>query len=523
MSLSVASVRSFRPRPYHAAAALFFVIICAVFYFPYLNDLPTGIHTWAQSDRLALAINYYDYGFHLLTPRTYALWSIGGVTGVEFPLQAYLAALGGLVFGRGSIVFLFRLLDVAMAVLGFYYMFRLVYERTGHFVAGLVPGAFLLASPFFAFYAGSFMPDTFSFCLSFIGYYYWLRFFEERRFADLRIALLVLAVAGLVKTTTALHFTAVVGITLLWSFLQPELLLPKERRQLLAVIGVGFGAIAFFFLHNQSLNATYQSWLFKATSNPVEGPEVWHEVLYYVRLTWLNEYATITQYRTLAVCGVLFVVYLGTNLRRYLPFTLLLVASLFITYAFVLVMGAGLGAHDYHMICAIGPPALLLLLLGLLNLGRYAGRVRYATSLGLGILVFFLVANGYKRLNHRMSDDYPPFSPYSHLWMRGGAAELAQANVPQASNILVLNEGAPNVPLVYFDRRGLAWQPADLGAVTTNDLLNRMTADSLDYLVMSPTVYAQIAPQHPAMATEFEAIGQKPALVFRRRNRQRPW
>ena len=523
MFLSVASVRSFRPRPYHAAAALFFLVVGAVFYLPYLRDLPTGIHTWAQSDRLSLATNFYDYGFHFLTPRTSTLISIGGVTGVEFPLQAYLAALGGLVFGRGSIVTLYRLLDVAMVLLGFYYLFRLIFEHTGHFVAGLVPGAFLLASPFFAFYAGSFMPDPFSLSLTFIGYYYWLRFFDDRHFADLRVAVLLLAVAGLVKTTSALHFGAVLGITLLWAFLQPELLLPKERRQLVALAGLGVGTIIYFFLHNQTLNTVYQSWLFMAKTNPVEGPEVWHEVLYYVRLNWLNEYATITQYRTLAVCGALFVVFLRTNLRRYLPLTLMLLASMGITYAFIQVMGAGLGGHDYHMICALGPPAMLLLVLGLLNLGRFAGRVRYATSIGLSVLIFFLVANGYKRLNRRMSDDYPPFSPYGHVWMRGGAAEMAQAGVPQASNILVFNEEPPNIALVYFDRRGLVWKPDNVAAIQTGDFLARMAADSLDYLVMAPSVYAQLAPQHPAMAAEFETVGQQPAMVFRRRNRQFPW
>ncbi|GAC1594133.1 MAG: hypothetical protein NVS3B25_16640 [Hymenobacter sp.] len=505
------------------AAALVFGVVGAVFYVPYLAELPTSIHTWAQSDRLALALNYYDYGFHFLTPRTSSLVSIGGVTGVEFPLQAYLAALGGLVFGRGSIVVLFRLLDVAVVLLGFYYMFRLVFERTGHFVAGLVPGAFLLASPFFAFYAGSFMPDPFSLSLSFVGYYYWLRFFDERRFADLRTAMLLLALAGLIKTTSALHFGAVVGITLLWALLQPELLWPRERRQLLAVAAGGAGAIVFFFLHNQALNATYQSWLFKASSNPAQDSDAWHEVLYYVRLNWLAEYATLTQYRVLAACGVLFVVFLSTNLRRYLPLTLLLGAALLVAGAFVLVMGAGLGGHDYHMICALGPPALLLLLLALLNLGRYAGAGRYVTSLGLGVLVCFLVANGYKRLHRRMSDDYPPFSPFGHVWMRGGAAELAQAGVPAAANVLVFDEEAPNTSLVYFDRRGLAWKPDNVGPITADDFLSRMAADSLDYLIMAPPVYAQLAPQHAALAQAFEAVGQQPAVVLRRRNRRRPW
>ena len=504
-------------------AALLLIVVAAICYGPYLNDLPTGIHTWAQSDRLSLAINFYDYGFHFFTPRTSSLVSIGGITGVEFPLPAYVAALGGLVFGRSSIVPLFRLLNVAVAVLGFYYLFRLIYERTGHFVAGLVPAAFLLASPFFAFYAGSFIPDPVSLSLSFVGYYYWLRFFDKRHFPDMLRALMVLTLAGLLKTTTAMHLGAVAGITVLWAYFEPDLLLPRQRWQLLVGAGAGVGVIVLFFLHNQNLNDTYRSWQFRASTNPIHGPEEWHELWQSVRTTWRGEYATRTQYRSLAVCAVLLVVFLRPNLRRYLPLTLLLLASVAIAYVFVQLMGSGLSVHDYHLICSFIPPAVLLLVLGLLNISRFTGPTRYVTSLGLGVLALFLVVSGYQRLHRRMSDDYLPFSKYyTHLWMRGGAEEMRRAGVPAAANILVVNE-ALNTGQVYFDRRGLAWQPRNIGAVTADDFLNRMAADSLDYLVMPPAVYAQLAPQHAALAASFETVGQEPAIILRRRNVRRPW
>lgn len=524
MFFSVAPVRSLRARPYHAAAALFFILVGAFFYGPFLHDLPNGIHTWAQTDRLAVALNFYDYGFDFFTPRTSALVSIGGITGVEFPLQAYVAALGGLVFGRGSIVTLFRLLDVVVTLVGCYYLFRLVFEHTGHFVAGLVPGAFLLASPFFSFYAAGFVPDPFSLSLSFVAYYYWLRFFETRHFPDLRLALLVLGLAALVKTTTFMHFTAVAGITLLWSFLEPGRLTLRQRLEFLGLAGGVVVVVGLFFAHNQSLNATYQSGQFLAEARPIPDDDVLHDVLKYVRRDWINEYATPLQYGTLAVCGGLLLLFIRRNIRRYLPLTLLLVAATLLGVVFVQLMGVQLSAHDYYAICSAIPPAMLLLLLGLLNVGHYTGKVRYATSLGLGVLLLVLVANGYERTHARLSDDYPPFSPYAHIWMRGGAAELARAQVPAASTILVLDELAPNAALVYFDRRGLTWQPQDVAAVSTGDLLNRMANDSLDYLVMAPSVYARLpAAQHETMATEFDEVGQHPAMVFRRRNRTRPW
>ena len=355
MFFSVASVLSFRSRPYHVVAALFFLVLGAVYYGPLLDELPNGIHTWAQTDRLSLALNFYDYGFDFFTPRTSSLESIGGITGVEFPLQAYLAALGGLIFGRGSIVTLFRLLDVAVTLLGFYYLFRLVFERTGHFVAGLVPGVFLLASPFFAFYAGGFLPDPFSLALSFVGYYYWARFFDNRHFPDLRVAVLVLGLAGLIKTTTALHLGAVAVITLVWSFLQPDRLTLRQRLEFLALMLGVVGIIGTFFVHNQHLNTTYQSGQFLAEVRPIPDPETFHDVFMNVRRSWLAEYATIPQYRILGVCIVLLLVFVRRNLRRNLPLTLLLLAATLIGLVFAQLMGAQFGVHDYYLICAALP------------------------------------------------------------------------------------------------------------------------------------------------------------------------
>jgi hypothetical protein len=168
------------------------------------------------------------------------------------------------------------------------------------------------------------------------------------------------------------------------------------------------------------------------------------------------------------------------------------------------------------------PPAVLLLVLALLNLGHYQGLAGRLVRLGLVALVVVAEVRAYKHLHRRMSDDYPPFSPYAHLWMRGGAAQLAHLRVPATATVLVFNDPAPNLGLVYFDRRGLTWQAPDLAQVTADELLQRMSDEQLDYLVMSPDAYARLAAQHTALAADFEVVGQQPAMVLRRR-RLLPW
>jgi hypothetical protein len=511
-------------RPAHWAALGIFAVLALAFYVPFLGRMPEGLHAWAQADRLSLALNFYDFGFDLWHPRTSSFNSIGGITGVELPLPAYLAALGGVVFGRGAISLLFRLCDVAVAVLGFWYLFRIVFERTHNFVASLVPAAFLLCSPTYAFYAGTYLPDPVSLSLSFVGYYYWLRFFDTGVFRNLVVTIVVLTLASLLKTTTLLYLAAVVGITILWATQRPELLSFRQRQWLLALVVGALGTQALFMRHNQALNDTYVSLQFLAELRPIADEETRHRVWTHLQREWLAEFATHTMYRMLAGCAVLLLVFGRINLRRAnLPLTLLVLAGVVIAYVFFQVMGAQFDVHDYYMICSFAPPAVLLLVLTLLNLGRYQGRARFAINLGLGVLVVVLLASGYRRLHRRYSDDYPPFSLYyTHHWMRGGADLLRHLAVPPTARVLVLDDPAPNLGLVYFDRRGLTWKP-ELNGLRSANLVDKMVGDSLSYLIMSPAAYAKLEPEHQAINADFALLAQQPAVVLRRRDMARPW
>jgi hypothetical protein len=515
MSLLSSAALRLQGRPYHWAAAAVLLVVGGWFYLPYLTRMPSGMHAWAQSDRLALAINFYDYGFQFLKPRVSSLNSIGGITGVEFPAQAYAAALGGLVFGRDSINLLFRLLDVGLTLLGGFFLFRLVFERTGHFVAALIPACFLLSSPVFAFYAGNYLPDPASLSLSFVGYYYWLRFFESRAFRDLLLGVLLLTLASLMKTTTALFFAAALGITFVWSYFLPEMLTKRQKGWFVGLALVAVGLIGWFFRHNQQLNAEYQSGMFLAEAKPIKDDAMLHTVLRFIREHLWQEYATLTQYRILAACAVLLVVFLLPNLRRHRPLLLLTGAAALVAYAFFWLMGEQFMGHEYYVISSFGPPALLLLLLALLNLGHYRGWVRWATSAGLLVLAFVLLRDGHKTLTARMADDGSP-------WLQDGPALLSAHGVALQAPVLVLGDEAPNTMLVYADRRGKTWGGSP-GALSADYVAGLMAQDSIEYVLMSRPFYEGMAAQHDALRGAFAPVMDQPFVVLRRLDMHRPW
>ena len=507
--------------PYHVAAAVFFLITGFVLYGPYLSMLPEGFHVWPQTDRLALATNFYDFGFDFWHPRTSSIESIGGITGVEFPIQPYLAALGGLLVGRSNIVVVFRVLDALAAIAGFWYLFRIVFERTGSFAAGLLPGAFLMTAPTYAFYAGTTLPDPFSLSLTFIGYFYWLRYFDApHRFSDLVWAFAILILAALIKTTSGLHLGAVAGITLLYVFLEPERLNHRQRLQFLGILGAGVLLIIGFYFHNLHLNATYQSQQFLAAAMPAEGEETWHEYMRVFKASWRDEYLTKAQYPILLAAVLLCVAFALRLWRQLRPLVLLLLASIAIGLLFYQLMGAQLAVHDYYVICSFMPPVVLALVMALIMLAQWI-KTRWLRNVSAVVLLGlsgYLVHSSIGQLAGRMSDYHPPASLYyTHRWMRGGAALLQKVGVPPKAQILVLEDYSPNMALVFFDRRGRI-MATYLPDTKLAAIVEYMSALGLQYVIMKPEAYARLNPERAALTEGFEVLSEQPVAVLKRRH-----
>ncbi|MBO3271900.1 hypothetical protein [Hymenobacter defluvii] len=509
-------------RPYHITAALIFLVVGLLLYWPYLGMMPEGAHVWPQTDRLSLAINFYDFGFDFWHPRTSSFESIGGITGVEFPIQPYIASLGGLVFGRQNILTVFRLLDGLMALLGFWYLFRIVFERTGSFVAGLVPGTFLLTAPTYLFYALSTLPDPFSFSLTFIAFYYWLQYFDASdNFRDLLRAFAILILASLIKTTCTLHLGAVAGITVLYALFEPARFTQRQRIQLLSILGLGVALLAGFYVHNAHLNAEYQSQQFLAKPMPPDGVETWHEYLRVFRETWRYEYITRVEYDVLFVCVLICLAGAYKSWQQFPRVIMLLLASLAIAPLFYQLMGAQLAVHDYYIICSFLPPMIICLILALLLITttlRKRKWIHIGITVGLLLLSGSFIYTSFGQLAGRMSDYHPPASVgYTHRWMRGGAALLKRAGVPHEAHVLVLGDYSPNMALTFFDRRGRI-MATYLPDTKLAAIVEYASAFGLEYVIMKTESYALLAQEHTALLEAFEPVIEQPVVVLRVRH-----
>ncbi|UYZ62081.1 glycosyltransferase family protein [Hymenobacter weizhouensis] len=505
-------------------AALLLAGAALLFYVPYLGWLPRGIHEWAQADRLALALSFYDFGFDLWHPRTFSVQSADGVTGVEFPLYSYLASLLGIVFGREGISPAFRLLTLATAAAGCYCAFRLVYDLTGKFALSLLPAAFLLSSPAFVYYSGNYLPDAAGASLVLVGIYVLVRAVRAQP-AGVRgmiLGILVLTVATLVKLSAGLYLGgAVVGLGLY--LLQHRLRYGARHWLALAASALGSGAcIIGYLLYTRYLNAAYNSTLFLAAPRPIDSPATAAFIWARIQQVWWPEYFSLPASLVLgAAVGLLAWKSRRGGWRRYHPLVGAAMTVVVGGLAFFALMGKQFIDHDYYALAPYAP----LLTLVVAGAAYVADRQQWQWSgVAAGVGVVVLLAIGWHRHTQRMQEPYGNFSNYySYHWMVNADAALARARVPARAQVLVLGEDAPNLALVYLNRRGITWK-SDLATVTETELLNRMQQKKLHYLILSQRNMRVFGPAHPDLLRTFRLVYATPNfVVYQPRTLPAPW
>jgi hypothetical protein len=167
---------------------------------------PVGIHQWRNSVSAAFPVNFY-HGGSFFTTQTNALLSdnmSSDITVVEFPLVYYLISLLYRVFGVH--VFWFRMFQVFIGFVGLVYLFKASnYFTKNWFYAGIIP-LIIFTSPIYSFYLNNFIPDAVALSLTFAGFYFFMKYTEERRLGPWLFAMLFFALAGLTKTSSLLPY-----------------------------------------------------------------------------------------------------------------------------------------------------------------------------------------------------------------------------------------------------------------------------------------------------------------------------
>lgn len=424
-------------------------VLCNIYYMNLLHQLPFGIHDWAQSDRLSIAFRFYDDGMNFFKPATFNLWSENGITDVECPMQAYMAAAAGHIFGREYINCSFRIMDILFCCIGLMFLFLIVFRKTRDFLLSALPPLFIFCSPMFAFYTGTYLPDPVATSISFIAFYFMMDYIEDGATKKLIICVLFFLIATLMKTSLGLYLFGFAVYYLMECLVNKREAFKKDLTLFISLFTFSAACIIFYFFYNRYLNTTYHSGVFLAKIWPFKDMD---EFKYYINEKflhlWIEDYFTRPQY----------VIYLGIiSIAGYLMIAkkkgLQLAKLLAIFFAGTLVMGWLLGNplldHDYYIISIFFPLIGLSLAISMIIiynqvLSRKAMTVTRSVAFVVIAALIFFAKNAY----------HDKLSRFQPRWETNGAALLASLHISNDEHIIALDENAPNTSFIYFNRRG---------------------------------------------------------------------
>jgi hypothetical protein len=434
---------------------LLILLVCCNNYYGFVIDkLPYGYHDWAQGDRLAIAINFYDNGMDFFHPATQNITSTRGIVGVEFPIQAYTAAGIAHLLGRNSISTVFRVLDILIALTGLYFLFRAVFRATGDFVFSLFAPLFIFCSPVFIYYSGNYLPDPAAASIAFIALYCLLESIRRGSHKMQLAAIVLAALAVLIKASTASYFGGVVCYCLYHAGY-----VAKNRKQLLYVLLCSLAAsilIAGNIAYVRYLNTTYKSSLFLSTTLPFDN---WGEfglfIDKYYKDFMVHEYISIVQYPVyflLIGFGVQLVV------SRKIPgiYGYLFLVFLFPALAIFWLFGKQYLYHDYYFISTFLPLVAYCLVVALIVMQKELSASTGIQGLRVGMIAamvmmfFFADFQNSRRVHLEKEFDMD----YSFRWLEGGSKLMDELHIPANEHVVVADEAPPNLSLIYFDRKG---------------------------------------------------------------------
>jgi len=444
--------------------SLLFIFICLVKYPAMYNAPPNGIHDQAQSDRFSIAVQYYDNGMDFFHPRTYDVQADDRIVPVEFPIQAYLAALSGKIFGREAISTSFRIITLLIGYLGLLSLFLIAFNATGKIISSLFIPVVIFSSPVFSYYLCNYLPDAAALCSSFAGFYFFTLYLENTKFGTLVTSICILTLAALMKTSVGVVLLSVMGYSLFTriAYRKGVSLLQQCAFFLLPLI-----VLVSYNLYSKYLATTYHGTLFMMQTYPFENWDERHLFFTYCLTTkFVNEYFTTIHYPVLGLIVLYGLVAIFKDKKQRVQLVLialLFTGSLVLTFLF----GHQLIHHNYYFISIWFPAITISLVLFFIPLQKAIAYLpnRVPFNIALMCMLVVLQYSGNLYLNKMIVVDEKTYPDVHDLttdyWFAEGDSILNSLSIGKDSTIAVVDEIAPNLSLCYFDRNGLVLPPGE--------------------------------------------------------------
>ena len=366
-------------------------------------------------------------------------------------------------------------------------------------------------------YTASYLPDAAACSIAVIAFYFLLRYIDHSARRDMLSAIALLTLASLVKTSVALYLVALVGYVFLQRILRRGHFSLRDNVLFAGASAAAGLVLASYAVYNTHLNETYNSTLFLAKATPFRSLD---EVFYFFnanfKYLWMKEYFLLAQYPLLLAVLLTAVPMMLKDMagkKRLLVFMIFFVGVLSVAF----LMGSQLQMHDYYVVSILLPAMAFGLLISLTTIHRQIlmpqalRQLRVFVLACLVILFFFADHHMYQRFK----PDYEPFKA-GVSWAEGGNKVLEGLGISRSEKLMVVREDAPNIVLVYFDRRGYVSLPTKW--YTMDSLSAVMRRQDLRIAVLKGETGRYIIDHDPAFHAHFSVLTLNDKMaIFKRK------
>lgn len=450
-------------------ALIFIVLVGICIQYPYMNEFPSFIHAWSQSDRYSIALGFVNNDLDLSHPETYIYnkqfpnrWKYAydnTVTSVDFPFVEYVVAIVMKITGVTS-PWIFRTITFMIALLGMFFLFKLTLHVTKDWIKSLLITAFAMTSPVYAYYFNGFIPGIPALTFAIISLFFYVRYFENDSNRSFVLSLFFITLSVLIRSSFAVIYIALLS----FEFLR---ILRKEsafKNKIVPVV-ISMLVVLAYYLWNKHLAAQYGT-LFLSELMPAKDWNDFLNIMAKTKENWQFHYFGKIHYYSFIVIVLIALVYVCVkknkddrkdNYRKKLPLVLLIIIMFFGYFLFTIAMAKQFKNHDYYFIDTYFLPLLLLfaLILKMLPVTNN-DRKCLIPLLVSSILMFFMLKNVNEMQQKRRARYWGEASERTIENYQGSEEFLDSMNVSKDAKILTLYSYPQNTPFILMNRKGFA-------------------------------------------------------------------
>ncbi|MBN2347684.1 MAG: glycosyltransferase family 39 protein [Bacteroidales bacterium] len=504
----------------HAIAVLIILSLGILFHYKYINEFPSYIHAWAQSDRYALALGFKNNNLNFFKPETFVLnhqfpddWKVpseSSITAVDFPVHEFIPAVIMKIFGITA-PWIFRLYILLYSFSGLFFLFKLAFLFSDNFYKSIFVMLFAATSPVFVYYQGGFLPTIPSMANVFIGIYFYFKYIHYKKNKYFNICILFLTLASLSRTTFAIPLLAVFGFEILRIFknetvVKPIIIYTGARLYRVPILPVlSILSVLGYFLYNISLRNRYGS-IFLSSFLPPQSIQQVVEIFKLVIKNWGFQYFSAVHYLVffLLIFISLFFIFSKKERIQSLLLQLLVLTSIILAgcFLFAFLMLRQFPAHDYYFLDTFYLPVILLLIVMVTRIPLFENK-RNTIIYSFGILLVtipMIVITIHTQKNRRISGSWDKATATIQNFT-GSEQLLDSLQISTDARMLVIDACAPNIPFILMNRKGFAVMS------TKKETIKDALAWKYDYIIMQNEIFlSDIYSSYPEILSKIVKI-----------------